>query len=499
MKLSQILPNIDIAYDILDGGFDGEISDIVIDSRLVKENAIFVALKGIQSDGHDYINKAIEFGAKVIIVDAKYEINKHSGIIFIKTSDNFLFLTKLLQNFYVNLPKNIYSVTGTNGKTSIVEFIRQILNLLGKKSATIGTLGVVSDDEINGELTNSNLTTSDIASLYRNLAILKKSNIDDVAIEVSSIGLEQKRINGINLATGSFSNFTIDHLDYHKTKEEYFRCKMLLFGTYLGQHKVAIINSDIVEFDKIKEIATKNKQRIIEFGKKAKDLKILEITKNADFSLVKLEIFSDIYQFRVRIEGEFQIYNILCALANILAKYQLDHDQIKNLLSQFESLKTAEGRMDLVGSLSNKAKVFIDFAHSPDALENVLLLARNIAKKRVLVLFGCGGNRDKSKRKIMGNIAAKLADFVIISDDNPRNEDPALIRKEIISGINNDKFIEISPREVAIKEAITMLESEDILILAGKGHEKYQIIGDQKKYFDEFNIAKDAILRISQS
>ena len=490
MLLSKLLSEIEIGYDLL-GEVEGlEVLNIEIDSRLIKENSIFVALKGIEVDGHDFIASAVEKGAKIIVVDEKYEICDPK-IIFIKTNDVFAFLTAALKVLFSPIPNNIYGVTGTNGKTSIVEFTRQILDFFGKKSASIGTLGVLSDVDLKKKIVGSSLTTSDIVSLYKNLSILKSEGIEDVAIEISSIGLEQKRINGLNLSVGSFSNFSIDHLDYHKNKEEYFRCKMLLFGEYLENGGTAILNSDIEEFQTIKDLCQKRGQKVIEYGRKAKDLKILEIEFGEFGQKVKVEIFGVIYEFELSINGEFQIYNVLCSLGNILATHDLGEKEIAKLLSQFRNLRSATGRMDLAIELPNKSKVFVDFAHTPDALKNVLKLAKNIAKNRVLILFGCGGNRDKTKRPVMGKIAGDMADFVIVTDDNPRYEDASEVRNEVISGIEGDNFAQISPRNLAIKDAMGMLKEDDILILAGKGHEKYQIIEGTKNDFDEVKIVKD--------
>jgi len=496
MLLSKLLSEIEIGYEIAGAASGLDVKSIEIDSRLAKENSIFVALKGIEVDGYDFIGKAIENGAKVIVVHEDYDIGSFEAV-FIKTPNSFALLTALLKGFYSISPKNIYGVTGTNGKTSIVEFMRQIMGLLGKKSASIGTLGVVSEVDLSRKIVGSSLTTSDIVSLHKNLAMLKGEGIEDVAIEISSIGLEQKRINGLDVSVASFSNFSIDHLDYHKNKEEYLSCKMLLFNEYLDVNGKAILNSDVEEFSRIQDICVKRGVEIIEYGKNAKHLKILDIELGESGQKVKVEIFGEYYEFELSINGEFQIYNVLCALGNILAVHNLSSQEVFKLLSQFRNLRSAQGRMDLAAKLSNKARVFIDFAHTPDALDNVLRLARNIAKNRVLVMFGCGGNRDKTKRSVMGKIASDLADFVIVTDDNPRNEDAATVRSEIITGITSKNFAQISPRALAIKEAVDMLEQDDILILAGKGHEKYQIIDGIKHDFDEEKIVKNAVSKLS--
>ena len=317
-----------------------------------------------------------------------------------------------------------------------------------------------------------------------------------MAIEASSIGLEQQRILGINFCSGAFSNFTVDHLDYHKTLENYFESKMLLFKKYLNSKQTAILNSDIPEFEEIRKICADRNLNIIDYGKNAKSLKINKISENDLDQEIEFSYEGRNYNFSTKASGEFQIYNIMCALGNILGKYHLNHDELTNLVASFKDLKSATGRMDLVATLENNARIFIDFAHTPDALLNILKFSKKIAKKRVIILFGCGGNRDKTKRPQMGKIASNLADLVIVTDDNPRLEDDKIIRAEILQACDMTKTIEISGRKEAISKAISMLESDDILVLAGKGHEKYQIIGENKQEFDEESIVKNAVRNI---
>lgn len=469
------------------------IADIAIDSRLAKKHSIFFALQGKTQDGAKFINDAIKNGAAVIVTANFAEENEAAALI-IQTADPFTFLVECLKIFYSPLPSNIYAITGTNGKTSTAEFTRQILEFLGKKSASIGTLGLITNANCDA-LQSSSLTTPDIVSLYKNMAILKKFAVDDVAIEVSSIGLEQGRIAGLEIDVGAFTNFTQDHLDYHESMEKYFSCKMILFERVLESGSFAVINSDIPEAEKIKKICQNQHHKILEYGFKAKDLRLIKIEQHDLGQKVFFEFRQKNYQFDLEISGDFQAYNALCALGNILAKYNLSEDELENLLAKFSNLNPAAGRMQRVAILKNKAQIFIDFAHSPDALINVSQLARKITKSRVLVLFGCGGNRDAKKRPIMGKIACDLADFVIVTDDNPRNEMPEAIRAEIMQACDQSKTVEISNRKAAIEKAITMLQDGDVLILAGKGHEKYQIIGETKFDFDEEKIVKNAIIQ----
>ena len=493
MKLKAIISQIKTSFKLVgkpDSIDQIIIDDIAIDSRLVKKNSIFFALPGKSKDGAEFIKDAVKNGAAVVVAA---KCDQELEIPFIQSDDAFSLLVEVLKIFYAPLPANIYAVTGTNGKTSVAEFIRQILQFLGKDAASIGTLGVITETQNPLSLQNSTLTTADIVCLYKNLHSLKKAQVDDVAIEVSSIGLEQQRIAGLNISVGAFTNFTQDHLDYHQSMEEYFRCKMLLFDRVLENGATAVLNADIAEYEKIKEICEKKNQRIFSYGHKSNYFKLLDVKINGENQEFSFEFCKKIYSGKLKITGEFQVFNILCALASVMALHSLSQTDLEKLLQHFSEIKPAAGRMQKVATLANDAQVFIDFAHSPDALENVLHLARKLTKERVVLLFGCGGNRDAKKRPIMGKIACELADLVIVTDDNPRLEDAATIRKQILFACATSKIIEIADRKVAIAKAISMLEPQDILILAGKGHEKYQIIGDQKFDFDEEKIVKNAI------
>ena len=492
MKFSQILSQIKIKVKSKTSFGDLEFRDIAIDSRLVKKGTVFFALAGKSQNGSKFIDDAIKNGAVAVVCDVDCDLS----VPLILCDEPFALLVEFLQIFYSSLPGNIYAVTGTNGKTSVAEFTRQILNFLGKNAASMGTLGVLSNVDCSMDLQNSSLTTPDIVSFYKNLSVLKKNNIDDVAIEASSIGLEQGRIAGVKIDVASFTNFTQDHLDYHQNMEKYFDAKMILFAQSLDSKGCAVLNSDILEFEKIKKICKDRKIKILEYGFKARDLRICKIENHDLGQRVFFEFKNKKYQFDLNIAGEFQAFNALCALGNILAKYNLNEAELEKLLLNFDQLHPALGRMQRVATLKNNAQIFIDFAHSPDALTNVLKFARKITKGRLMVLFGCGGNRDAAKRPIMGKLASDLADVVIVSDDNPRNEDAAAIRVQIMQACDAAKTIEIANRKLAIEQAISSLQANDILILAGKGHEKYQIIGDQKSEFDEEKIVKNAITKL---
>lgn len=496
MNLRKILSQIKIDYQLKNQeSFLGEIEifDVAIDSRLIEKNknTVFFALKGNKNNGENFVNQSIENGAKIIVSQNFYE---NEEIISIKTENVNKFLTEFLKIFYADLPKNIYCVTGTNGKSSVVEFSRQICDFLGKNSASIGTIGILTEKKITDKFISCNLTTFDIITLYKNLAILKKNEIDDVFIEASSIGLNQGRISGLKIEVSAFTNFSQDHLDYHENMEEYFNAKMILFNEILSENGFAILNSDIYEFNKIKKICEKQNLQIIDYGFDAKTFKILEILQIGDNQEIIFEYKNKKYEIISKVSSDFQAFNLICALAMILSKNEILEKNLKILLKKISNIKIACGRMEKVAEFHD-AKIFIDFAHSPDALKNILENSRKISNKKLIVLFGCGGNRDEKKRPQMGKIACELADLTIITDDNPRDENPEKIRADILSGCTNlTKIIEIPGRKEAIEKALKMLKEDDILILAGKGHEKYQIIQGQKIEFDEKEIVKNFIL-----
>lgn len=488
MKITEILKKSQQKYELLNDVHNLEISDIALDSRLVKKGTIFFALPGKSQNGDKFIQSAIDNGATIIVANANNNFS-HPAII---CQDVHKLLVEFLQIFYAPLPQNLYAITGTNGKTSIANMSRQILEFIGKKSASIGTLGVVCSENLEDKLVKSSLTTPDIITLYKNLKILKENNINDVVIEASSIGLEQGRLDGLKFCASAFSNFTQDHLDYHGTMEEYFASKMILFQKLAAQNSSAILNADISDAAKIKEISSSNNLQIIDYGKEANILKITQISDQK----ITINYQNNNFEFSLNLAGNFQIYNALCALGMLLSQHNLNKNQLENLLTKFELLNSAPGRMQQIATVKG-AKIFIDFAHSPDALENILISARPLTKNRLIILFGCGGDRDNKKRAIMGKIASNLADLIIVTDDNPRTENSATIRSEILNACNKDKTIEIDGRALAIQKAISLLQEGDILILAGKGHEKYQIIGTKKINFDEEKIVKDELAKLS--
>jgi UDP-N-acetylmuramoyl-L-alanyl-D-glutamate--2,6-diaminopimelate ligase len=474
-----------------------DITNIHIDSRKITNGGLFFALKGVATHGRNFIDKAIKNGAIAVICQSDQEfIENRNNIEIYNRKDAFDLLIKSLQKFYPKLPKNIMAITGTNGKSSICHFIFQLLNFLGLKSASMGTLGINSSVKIDN-LLESALTTPDIITFYHNLHILAQNQIENVTLEASSIGLEQGRIAGVNISLAAFSNFTQDHLDLHKTMDNYFQAKMLLFNKILPDNSIAILNSDIIEFEKIQEICQNKNHKIYSYGKKGNFIKLLDAKPSKIGWNLSLEIANNNYQTEITQIANFQIYNILCALSSVIAYYNLSDEKIKFLLQKLPDLTSVDGRMQKVAELKNKAKIFIDYAHTPDAIENILKNSKKISHNKLHILFGAGGDRDKGKRPLMGQIASKFADKIIITDDNPRFEDAAQIRQEILLSCNKNKAIEIADRKKAIEYAVKNLDQNDILLIAGKGHETYQIIGDKKIDLNEKKIILKMINELS--
>lgn len=460
-----------------------KVKGIAVDSREVKPGYIFVAIKGTAQDGHNYIEKAIENGAKIIVHQDELEKQKPS-VEYFKVNNSKVALADLVTKLYPKQPQYIMGVTGTNGKSSTVHFVREILNLLDKKAVSIGTLGVLGSLEI-----SSKLTTPSIIEMHKILHSIAENDIDYVALECSSHGIEQKRLDKVNFTACAFTNFSQDHLDYHHTMEEYFKAKLQLFA--LMKKGYAILNVDIPEYDNLLHYCLDHGHQVICYGKFADQLaKFNIVIDSIEVRGIMQEVSWNIdgfhYKTTLNLVGEFQVYNVACAIGLLMA-CGVNFAEIMPLLPE---LKTVTGRMELV-TIHNEASIFVDYAHKPDALEHALKTLRVATKNKLYVVFGCGGDRDQSKRPIMGKIAKDNADIVIVTDDNPRSEEPSSIRKEVL--VNCNTAIEIANREKAIKYAISCLSPGDNLVIAGKGHENYQIIGDKTIEFSDSQKVLDII------
>jgi len=452
-------------------------SGICFDSTKCKKNNIFFAIKGNTIDGNKFINHAIQMGAKIIISNQKYEGIK-KNILFIRSYNVRKSLSEFAYKIYKDKPKNIIAVTGTNGKSSVTDFYFQILRLNKKKVASIGTLGIKTQNYTK-KVSN---TTIDPITLSIILNKLKKERINDVILEASSHGLKQNRLDGLKFKTGIFTNLSHDHLDYHATFTDYLKWKLYLFEKLLKKKANIITDIEIPQYRKIKKIALKNKLNIETISNNNSNLEIISHEYNNEKQIVKVRYNRNIYKFETKLIGKIQIKNILMAMI-AATKSGLNFNKI---IKTIDNLKPVNGRLEQIGIIKNNSKVILDFAHTPDALEASLKsLKEQFKNRRILIVFGCGGDRDKTKRPMMGKIANQYCDRIYLTDDNPRYENPRIIRASIKKNINKSKVYEISNRAKAIKKAIFDLKTGDILIVAGKGHEKIQEYKKMKKLFSD--------------
>lgn len=478
--LSRILKKINIA-EVKNG--DIIISDICCDSREVTRDCLFVALQGCNQDGNKYIKSAIEKGARAIICNMDAKIENENELCVIRTIDPKETLAQIASVYYKSKPRKIGCVTGTNGKTSVAHFAKEIWQYTGHKSAYIGTIGIYDNDGKVDYDRNNFLTTPDNIKLHKILEFLRETkDIEHLAMEASSHGLEQRRLIGIKPYAAAFTNLTHDHLDYHGNFDNYFAAKMRLFNEILPSDGYAILNADCPYFDRISAICHTRGQKIFSYGYNATsgNLKLIKIEKDGLKQNVQVEFCNRHFSFCINLIGEFQVYNILAAILLV----NKSHIAINYIIDVLPYIKPVPGRMQQIGN----HPIFVDYAHTPDALEKVLTVMRPYSKGQLIVVFGCGGDRDKTKRPKMGKIANDLADVVFVTDDNPRSEDSSQIRREIIAYC--PKAIEIANRKDAIHTAIKSMNNNDILLIAGKGHEKIQIYKDRNEEFDDVKIAE---------
>ena len=443
-----------------------KIKGLALNSNDVKKGFIFFAIKGVKFNGEDYINHAIRKGAVLIICSKKYNF-KNQKTHFIRTNKIRSLLSELSSKFYSLKPKNIFAVTGTNGKTSVAEFFYQILSANKIPVASIGTFGIKVKDKV----IKTNLTSPDTITLHKNLETLKKNKINNVIIEASSHGLDQCRLNNIKFKAGIFTNFSQDHLDYHKTMKAYLNSKLILLKKLLPKKSFIITDSQIKEFKKIKEISQKRNLKLFDINS------ISNITK----------------KFPNPILNSFQKKNL--SMAFIVAKLcNLSNSKIENTL---QKINTVEGRLELVKKFPDNVKVFIDYAHTPNALFESL----NSIKKEnnnITLVFGCGGERDFKKRPLMAKVAKIFCKKIYVTDDNPRKENPKKIRKEIIKQLKNFNYFDIGNRSKAIAEAIKNSVPNEAILIAGKGHENYQDYGNKIISISDKQIVKRLINNIKK-
>ncbi len=460
-------------------------SGISFDTKSIKKNNIFFAIKGNTIDGNKFIPKAIKKGSKIIVTERK--TNKfQNGILYIHTNNVRKLLAETAFKIYNKKPKNLIAVTGTNGKSSVADFYYQILKLNNKKGASIGTLGVKSKS-INLNLFN---TTIDPIKLAKILSKLKNQKIENVIMEASSHGLKQNRLDGLKFNSGIFTNLSQDHLDYHKNLKNYLNAKLYLFENLIQKRGNIITDQLIPEFKNIKKIAINKKLKLHILNDKKNNLELLSHNFKGEGQFLRIKLNNSIRDINLNLIGKIQLKNVLMAI--IAAKYS--GISLDKILNKIPKLKPVEGRFEKIGKIKNQSKVILDYAHTPDALKTCLLnLREQFTNKSITVLFGCGGNRDQNKRSKMGKIACDFADSIILTNDNPRFENPQKIRSDIKKGIKKKRIIEISNRAIAITQAVYNLNSGDILLVAGKGHEKTQDIGNKKIFFSDRKVILNAI------
>jgi len=453
---------------------------LTADSRTVEQGFIFAALPGTKVDGAAYIPQAFAKGA-IAAISATGAYNG-PGIV-IETDNPRLLLAKAAARFHEHQPDTIIAVTGTNGKTSVAVFVRQIWQAMGFRAASLGTIGVVGPEGA----AYLEHTTPDPVQLQALVAKLAEDHVSHLAVEASSHGLSQYRLDGLRLTAAGFTNITRDHLDYHSSFDNYFEAKMRLFTELLPAGAGAVINSDSPHGEEVRMRAEARGLASFTVGRTGRDIRLVEVKREGLEQHLLLQTRSGAHDVTLPLVGDFQISNALVAAGLVIASGGEEEIALRSL----SSLKGATGRLDLVAKTSTQALAFVDYAHTPDALENALSALRPFASGKLIVVFGCGGDRDKGKRPLMGAVAAKLADRVIVTDDNPRGEDAAVIRKEILVGA--PRALEIADRALAIREAVASANSGDIILVAGKGHEEGQIIGKETRPFSDHAAVRASI------
>lgn len=464
---------------------DPEITGVTADSRKVKAGFLFAALPGAKADGAEFAAKAVQAGAVAVI--AAQDI-PGLGVPVIVTPDPRRAYALAGRAFWADQPATVVAVTGTNGKTSVAAFCRQIFNAAGFKAASMGTLGVyATGPALDVQLTPPGLTTPDAADVSDLMAKLVAIGVTHVAMEASSHGIDQRRLDGVTLTAAGFLNLTQDHLDYHGTMAAYRDAKLRLFDTLLSRGGAAVLNADSEASGDFAAAAVANGQTVVSVGEAGQGITLLERTPTPDGQTLRLETAGEAYTVRLPLAGAFQASNVLVAAGLCIAAGV----ETATVMRALETLKGAPGRLQHVGSAPRGGDAYVDYAHTPDGLETVLQALRPHVDGRLIVVFGAGGDRDNSKRPLMGAAAARYADLAIVTDDNPRSEDPATIRAQVLAGAPGGK--EIGDRRMAIQAAVAMLQAGDVLVVAGKGHETTQTIAGVVHHFDDVEEVKRAL------
>ncbi|HEX8841315.1 MAG TPA: UDP-N-acetylmuramoyl-L-alanyl-D-glutamate--2,6-diaminopimelate ligase [Sphingomicrobium sp.] len=464
--------------DIAEVDSDSEVTGFAIDHRKVARGSVFGAFRGAVFNGEDFIGQAVDRGAVAVVARPEAAVDR---VPHLADPEPRRLFAELAGKFFAPYPETVVAVTGTNGKTSTVEMTRQIWRMLGHRSASIGTLGVTtSDDQV-----KTGLTTPDIVTFLSNMAGLKRMGMTHVAYEASSHGLDQHRAEGVPLAAAAFTNFSRDHLDYHGTMEAYFEAKMRLFERLLPPGRPVVVWTDDPKSDEVIERARKAGHELVTVGRKGQTIRLVEQTPTALGQTLMLEHGSKPYRLALPLIGAYQAANVLTAAGLVLAT----GGKWDTVFSAMQRVAPVRGRLERAVISRSGVPVYIDYAHTPDALEAAIAALRPHVDGRLITVFGAGGDRDQGKRPEMGRVATALSDLVIVTDDNPRSEDPAKIRGDIMAGASG--ATEVAGRREAIAEAIRIARAGDIVLVAGKGHETGQIVGDRVLPFDDALVARE--------
>ncbi len=487
MLFSQLITSSDVV--VLRGG-DREITGVTADSREVKPGYLFMAISGSARDGKDFIPDALAKGAVAVLLEEGGAVPEiPEGVVVAAVKESRAAVSLIASRFWPRQPDNIAAVTGTSGKTSTAQFAREIWQANGHLSASVGTLGLVTAREKK----YGSLTTPDAVTLHRTLHEAALGGVTHLSLEASSHGIVFRRLDNVWIKAAGFTNLSRDHLDFHGDMDSYFSAKTELFSRVMAEGGAAVLNADIPQYEALEKACRDRRLKVISYGRNGRDIRLTGQRHTENGQELDLEAMGGKTSVFLPVMGGFQAWNAMCALGMAIGCGE-DAMKSANALAKVTSVP---GRLDLAGTTGNGAAVFVDYAHKPGALENVLMALRPHVEARrgkLHVAFGCGGNRDSGKRPIMGEIAVRLADKVVVTDDNPRREEAAAIRREVMAGCQNSSSVrEIGDRAQAIRAAIADLGAGDVLVIAGKGHETGQIVGDKVLPFDDMEVARDAL------
>jgi UDP-N-acetylmuramoyl-L-alanyl-D-glutamate--2,6-diaminopimelate ligase len=479
MRLSELLAG----YHVDEALRDLEIAGVSADSREVADDFAFFAIPGFKGDGLSFVENAKARGARVVIASRSVE----ASIPLVVVDDVRAALSRAASKLYPRQPEIVVAVTGTSGKSSVVDFLRQIWSALGREAASLGTVGVVDRSGAH----YGALTTPGPVALHRTLEDLQKRGVTHLAMEASSLGIDQRRLDGVRLVAGGFTNFSRDHLDHHASLEDYFSAKMRLFDTLILPGQSVVLDADSAVAERVAGLCRARGLRVFDVGAKGEAIRLVSSEPSALKTRLLLRHNGVEFAVDLPLAGAFQTSNALVAAGLAI----VTGDDPARVFRALEALKGAPGRLEYIGRRFD-APVFVDYAHKPDALQKVLATLRPLTNGRLIVVFGCGGDRDRGKRPLMGEIAGREADVVIVTDDNPRSEEPSRIRAQVLEGARaarRAEVVEIGDRRQAIARAIAELRSGDALVVAGKGHETGQIVGDRILPFSDHAVIAAAL------